>query len=259
MKERRDKGSEMQTVISLPGNIPSMRIAITRLAGKEGSDSARCEQFGHRCYSVHPLKSAVRHDIVDAFVNAVDRNAFDCIFFTSALPATIIAPRLTRIPRVIAIGPQTAAVLQQYDIECETLKSFYSRDFVPYLGSWISGKRIGIPRADVPNPRLIEAITTAGGIAEEYRCYELTPTKEPLNLAAADALLFTSAMSFEKAVFTFRPGLLTMAIGDVTAEKMSKAGIKPDVVGDGSLEGALAALNTFIKKNNHYHNGDNRG
>ncbi len=237
----------MQTVISLPGNIPAMRIAITRLAGKEGSDSARCERFGHQCYSVHPLRSAIRQEIVDAFVNAVDRNAFDCLFFTSALPATIIAPRLSRFPRVIAIGPRTAAVLQQYDIECETLKSYYSRDFVPYLGGWIMGKRIGIPRADVPNPALLEAITAAGGIAEEYRCYDLTPTGESFDLAPADALLFTSAMSFEKAVFTPRPGLLIMAIGDVTAEKMRKAGVEPEIVGDGSLEGTLAALNTRLK------------
>ncbi|OPY38954.1 MAG: uroporphyrinogen-III synthase [Methanoregula sp. PtaU1.Bin051] len=238
----------MQTVISLPGNIPAMKIAITRLAGKEGSDPERCRRFGHDCYSVYPLRSAIREDIVDAFVDAVDRNTFDCIFFTSALPATIIAPRLNRFPRVIAIGPRTAAVLQQYDIECETLKSFYSKDFVPYLGEWISGKRIGIPRADVPNPALMEAIKDAGGIAEEFRCYELTPTEEPLCLTAADALLFTSAMSFEKAVFAPRPELLIMAIGEVTAEKMRRAGVEPGVVGDGSLEGTLIALNTYLRR-----------
>jgi uroporphyrinogen-III synthase len=220
-----------------------MKIAITRLLGKEGSDAARCERFGHLCYSVHPLRSAIRQDVVDAFVDAVDRNEFDCLFFTSALPAVIIAPRLSRVPRVIAIGPRTAAVLQQHGIACETLKSFYSRNFVPHLGSWIAGKRIGIPRADVPNPPLLEAIRSAGGVASEFRCYELAPTHEPFDLAGADALLFTSAMSFEKAVFTPRQGLLIMAIGEVTAETMRAGGVAPEVVGDGSLEGALSALN----------------
>jgi len=222
-----------------------MKIAITRLLGKEGGDSARCERFGHRCYSVHPLHSAIHREVVEAFVNEVDRNGFDCLFFTSALPAAIIAPRLSRFPRVIAIGPSTAAILHQYDIECETLTSFYSKDFVPYLGSWINGKRIGIPRADVPNPLLLEAIRSAGGIASEFRCYELAPTNEPFDLTGADALLFTSAMSFEKAVWKNRAGLLIMAIGDVTAEKMRKAGVVPEVVGDGSLEGALSALNKY--------------
>jgi len=223
-----------------------MRIAITRLAGKESRDSSICERFGHECYSVHPLRSEIRQDVVDACIDAVSRNEFECIFFTSALPAAILAPRLKHVPRVIAIGPQTAAILQTHGIACETLKNYYSREFVPFLGNWIAGKRIGIPRADVPNPALLEAIRAAGGVAAEFRCYGLIPTDEPLDLAPADALLFTSAMSFEKAVWSSRPGLLVLAIGDVTAEKMRAGGVSPAVVGDGSLAGTLAALNTFL-------------
>ena len=141
-----------------------MKIAVTRLAGKEKSDAARCAATGHACYSVHPLRSAIREDVITTFVDAVEKGNFDCIFFTSALPAKLIAPRMGRFPRVIAIGPQTAKELRQFDIECEILTSFYSRDFVPYLGEWIRGKRIGIPRADVPNPGLLNAISNAGEI-----------------------------------------------------------------------------------------------
>jgi uroporphyrinogen-III synthase len=224
-----------------------MKIAVTRLLGKEGSDAARCAQFGHRCYSVHPLRSEVKQGVVAAFVGAVDRGEFDCLFFTSALPAVIIAPLLSRFPRVIAIGPQTAATLRSFEIECETLPGFYSRDFVPYLGEWIAGKRIGIPRADVENPALISAIEAAGGAAHEFRCYALEPTDEPLPLDGADALLFTSAMSFSKAVWIQRDGLLVMAIGDVTADVMRKGNVSPVVVGDGSLEGALKALNAYLE------------
>ena len=224
-----------------------MRIAVTRLLGKEKSDAERCAQYGHSCYSVHPLRSEVNTEIITAFVNAVDRGEFDCLFFTSALPAKLIAPHLNRVPRVIAIGPQTAKELQHYEIECETLPGFYSRDFLPYLGDWIAGKRIGIPRADVPNPVLLDAIAQAGGIAREFRCYQLIPTGEPFNLKDADALLFTSAMSYAKAVWSSRPDLRIMAIGEITAAAMEKAGTTPVVVGDGSLEGTLAALNTHLK------------
>jgi uroporphyrinogen-III synthase len=225
-----------------------MKIAVTRLAGKEGSDAARCAKHGHLCYSVHPLRSEVKQGAVTAFVEAVGRGDFDCLFFTSALPAKLIAPLLSRFPRVIAIGPQTAQELRSYEIECETLPGFYSRDFVPYLGDWISGKHIGIPRADVPNPDLLGAIADAGGIAHEFRCYALEPTGRPLPLDGADAVLFTSAMSFAKAVWTPRKNLLVMAIGDVTAAVMQKEGVVPAVVGDGSLEGALSALNSYVKK-----------
>ncbi len=225
-----------------------MKIAITRLAGKEKSDSDRCAQFGYTCFSVHPLRSERNDDAVDAFVAATDCGEFDGIFFTSALPAKIIAPRLKRYPRVIAIGPQTARELQNYSIECETLPGFYSRDFVPYLGTWISGKRIGIPRADVPNPSLIDGITAAGGIPREFRCYRLIPTGEHLDLRDADAILFTSAMSYTKAVWTPNPDVLVMAIGEITAAAMRKCGVNPMVVGDGSLEGTLKAMNTYLNR-----------
>jgi uroporphyrinogen-III synthase len=223
-----------------------MKIAVTRLAGKEESDASRCARFGHTCYSVHPLRSTIRQDQISAFVDAVDRGEFDCLFFTSALPAKLVAPHLNRFPRVIAIGPGTAQELERFEIECETLPSFYSRDFVPYLGDWIRGRHIGIPRADVPNPKLLDAIAAAGGYAHEFRCYELTPTGIPLDLGETDAVLFTSAMSFKKAVWTSRTDLIVMAIGEVTAAAMQGAGSPPMVVGDGSLEGTLAALNRFL-------------
>jgi uroporphyrinogen-III synthase len=225
-----------------------MKIAVTRLAGKEKNDAARCAQFGHVCYSVHPLRSEIRPGTITAFIEAVDRSEFDCLFFTSALPAKIIAPLLNRFPRVIAIGPQTANELQHYDIDCETLTSFYSKDFVPYLGKWIRGKHIGIPRADVPNPSLIDAITAAGGTPHEFRCYGLESTGESLNLEDADAILFTSAMSFAKAVWMKHPDLVVMAIGDITAATMRAAGTNPVVVGDGSLEGTMMALNNYLTR-----------
>ena len=225
-----------------------MKIAVTRLLGKEKNDAERCALFGHTCYSVHPLSSKIRKSEITNFVEAVDRSEFDCLFFTSALPAKIIAPLLNRFPRVIAIGPQTAKELRHYEIDCETLTSFYSRDFVPYLGDWIKGKHIGIPRADVPNPALIDAITGAGGIPHEFRCYGLEPTGESLNLDNADAILFTSAMSFTKAVWTRQPDLLVMAIGDITAAALRAGGVNPVVVGDGSLEGSMIALNDYLTR-----------
>ena len=225
-----------------------MKIAVTRIAGKEKNDVARCAQFGHICYSVHPLRSEIRPDAITAFIKAVERSDFDCLFFTSALPAKIIAPLLNRFPRVIAIGPQTAKELQHFEIDCETLTSFYSRDFVPYLGDWIRGKHIGIPRADVPNPSLIDAITAAGGIPHEFRCYGLEPTGESLSLQDADAILFTSAMSFSKAVWNQHLDIIVIAIGDITAAAMQAAGTNPVVVGDGSLEGAMIALNNYLNR-----------
>jgi len=219
-----------------------MRIAITRVPGKESRDSDLCRRYGHECYTVSPLTAEVYPDRIRAFADAANRGEYDCIFFTSALPARLIAPLLARRIRIIAIGPQTARALAEAGVDAEMLPSFYSRDFVPFVGSWLRGRRVGIPRADVPNPALLEAIAAAGGSAEEVRCYSLQKSGVPLDLAGADALLFTSALSFREAVWDRREGLLLMAIGERTAEAMRERGIEPAVVGDGSIRGTLRAL-----------------
>jgi uroporphyrinogen-III synthase len=225
-----------------------MRIAVTRVAGKGARDAGTCRRHGHECYTVSPLGAEVYRDRVDAFLEAANGGEFDGIFFASAVPAELLGPRLRSAARVIAIGPQTARTLGKHGIRCETLPSFYSRDLVPFLGDWIRGRRIGIPRADVPNPALLAAIESAGGIPVEVRVYGLIPTREPLATDGADALLFTSGSSFSRAVWKPRPGLLLMAIGDITAGVMKAAGAEPAVVGDGSLEGTLLALNRFLGK-----------
>jgi len=226
-------------------NVIPMKIAITRLENKAAGDRALCASYGHDCYTVSPLRADIRMERVALFVDAVHRNEFDCLFFTSALPAGIIAPRLTRWPRVIAIGPKTAEILRESGIEAEVLPAFYSRDFVPYLGDWLRGRTVGIPRADVPNPGLLDGITAAGGRFHEERIYALVPTEEKLALDDADAVLFTSAMSYRKARWQPRDDLLLVAIGDVTADAMQAGGHPPAVVGDGSLAGTLDALNRY--------------
>ncbi|RXE55732.1 uroporphyrinogen-III synthase [Methanoculleus taiwanensis] len=223
-----------------------MKIAITRLENKAADDQATCAHFGHECYTVSPLKAVILEDRIVEFADAVNREAFDCLFFTSALPAVLIAPKIERYPRVIAIGPKTAETLQDYGIDAETLPAYYSREFVPYLGEWLKGRSVGIPRADVPNPVLIEGIRAAGGDPEEVPIYGLEPTGREFALDGADALIFTSAMSFREARWRPHPGLLLVAIGDITADAMRDGGYPPDVTGNGTLAGTLEALNTHL-------------
>jgi uroporphyrinogen-III synthase len=238
----------MDTVISGEVENFTMRIAVTRIAEKGARDVLTCRRYGHECYTVSPLRVEIYPDRVRSFVEAANRGDLDCLFFSSAVPAGVMGPLLSSPPRVIAIGPETARTLGRFGIRCETLPAFYSRALVPYLGDWIRGRRIGIPRADVPNPALLSAIEAAGGIPVEVRCYGLVPTGIPLDTGGADALLFTSGTSFSRAVWKPRPGLLLVAIGEVTAGAMREGGAVPSVVGDGSLEGTLRALNLYLGK-----------
>jgi len=229
-----------------------MKIAVTRLADKAEGDRELCREFGHECYRVSPIRSRIFDEVIDGFVSEANAGRFDCIFFTSALPAKLIAGRLDRDRlsgnvRFVAIGPKTAETVEETGFECETLNAFYSREFVPYLGQWIKDRLIGIPRADVPNPGLLDDIRNAGGIPVERRVYGLEPTGDPLDLDDADAILFTSAMSFSEAEWNRRKELIIIAIGEVTATGMRTAGVLPHVTGDGSLAGTLTTLNDYLE------------
>jgi len=228
-----------------------MRIAITRLKGKDGDDQARCARRGHDCFTVSPLIGEMNPDQIDVFIQDVKDKKFDCIFFTSALPAHKLGPCLhdLPLPRVVAIGPQTAKALREYGIMCEVLHEFYSRAFVPFLGDWIVGKRIGIPRSDAPNAKLLNGVRDAGGLPVEFQIYSLIPTYELLDIKDAEGILFTSALSFKSALWKRREDLILVAIGEITAEAMEEAGMAPDVIGDGSLEGTLGELNLFLLMN----------
>ena len=233
------------TVIFLRRHHVSMRIAITRVEGKGTDDPTTCTRFGHECYTVSPLEAAIDDQNVRRFVRLANDGYYNCIFFTSALPARLVAPLLKYPPRIVAIGPQTKGALEEarLSVPVEMLGSYYSADFVPYLGAWIRGKCIGLPRADAPNHALIDAIQRAGGIPEEVVCYRLKPTGVRLDLDRAEAVLFTSALSFQSAVWSYRPSLILVAIGDRTAEAMTRAGCMPAVVGNGTITGTLEALN----------------
>lgn len=220
-----------------------MKIAVTRLKEKADADAALCRRYGHECYTVSPLTATPYPDAIREFADRANGGEFDCIFFSSALPAKYIAPLLNCKARIVAIGPQTARTLHELGIGAETLPGFYSRDFAPYLGVWMKDKNIGIPRADVPNPALLDSIRDHGGIPHEIRVYGLEPTGEQLCLDDAGAIIFTSAGSFAHAVWEKRPDLILVAIGEVTAASMAQAGTPAGVVGDGSLEGTLKALN----------------
>lgn len=224
-----------------------MKIAITRLAEKGGQDAALCASFGHESCIISPLAAVPNTEEIAAFLSAYNSGSFDAVFFTSAYPAEVAAPEMRAgISRIIAVGPKTAEILRRHGLEAEVLPQFSSKAFVPYLGEWIAKKRIGIPRAAVENENLIAGIKAAGAVPCEYRCYALQATGKALDVSDADAVLFTSARSFTDAVISGLDEKLLIAVGDMTAKAMRNKGVHPDVVGDGSLAGTLAALNWHL-------------
>ena len=227
-----------------------MLIAITQHAGAV-DDNAICEKYNHKARIVCPVKPVKNQQEIDAFVTAVNNCEFDAVFFPSAFSAEkvgpLVNPRLATKVRMIANGPQTARDLHNIGLAAEMLPFFYSRDLIPYLGKWIRGKRIAIPRAGITYPKLAEEIKEAGGIPVEYKCYDIIATNEELNLDGCGAVLFTSPAAFALAKLPKLDREITfIAIGEVTADEMMYHGTIPTVVGDGSIEGTIKALNATL-------------
>jgi len=226
-----------------------MLIAITQHAGAV-EDEAICEKYSHKAKFVAPARYQENADEFEKFVTATNNREFDAVFFPSALAAeklgALVDPRLATKVRMIANGPQTAKDLHNVGLAAEMLPFYYSRDLIPYLGKWIHGKKIAIPRADYTYPQLAADIERAGGVPFEYHCFELAPTNEPLDLEGCGAVLFTSPEAFEMSRLPKVKDIIMIAIGDVTANAMMYGGCPPSVVGDGSVEGSLIALNSYL-------------
>ncbi len=231
-----------------------MLIAITRHIGAL-DDAALCEKYNHKAKVVAPIKPVKNMEVSESFVKAANEEEFDAIFFPNAFVAEklgpCIKPELASKVRIIANGPQTAKVLHNIGLAAEMLPFFYSKDLVLYLERWIRGKRIGIPRAGNTYPKLADDIKHAGGIPVEYICYDVEKTDEVMDLTGVGAILFTSPMAFKLAKLPKMENIIQMAIGEVTANEMMYGGDAPAVIGDGSIEGTLKALNAYLVTESH--------
>jgi uroporphyrinogen-III synthase len=137
--------------------------------------------------------------------------------------------------------------VKDYGSKSEVIEKFSSENFSDYLGD-IAGKTIGIARAEVPNPELIEALESKGAVVVEAPAYRLEPTGTSILkvLDKVDAVIFTSARSFELSSFgqenATNKKIKIIAIGEKTAAAMRIRGIPPDLVGNGTIEDCLLAL-----------------
>ncbi len=231
-----------------------MLIAITRHTGAL-EDAALCEKYNHKAKVVSPIKTVKNMEVIESFIKAANGEEFDAIFFPNAFVAEklghCIKQQLASKVRIIANGPQTAKILHNIGLAAEMLPFFYTKDLVLYLDKWIRGKKIGIPRAGNTYPKLAEDIIHAGGIPVEYICYDVEKTDEVMDLTGVDAILFTSPIAFKLAILPKMENIIQMAIGEVTANEMMYGGDAPAIIGDGSIEGTLKALNAYLVTESH--------
>lgn len=113
-------------------------------------------------------------------------DCYDWLVFTSVNAVNIVVPQLQNLslPRVAAIGPKTAEVLQSYSITPAFVPDEYVAEAIlPGLGD-LRGRWVLLPRAEIARQALPEAVCEAGGIPHEIAVYRTLPAQtDPDGLA----------------------------------------------------------------------------
>ena len=169
--------------------------------------------------------------------------------------------------RIAAVGPATAAKLQELHLRVDVmpeeyvaskigaaLKKFESPENLRYL----------LARAQVANPDLPKELEGMGAIVDDVPVYKTVPETEDVNGAAArlledgaDWVTFTSSSTVESFHARFDlpklrkqfPALKLASIGPETTKAIEALGLKPDLESrKHTIEGLAQALRTAARK-----------
>ena len=225
-----------------------MKIAVTKLEEKSEGVAELFMRHGHEAIIVPTMRAGEPSDPapLERLTSMIEKGEIDILIFTSALGVAKLFDRVKpQGVRIISVGPKTAEKVKEYDLSSEVIAKFSSDHFANHLGD-VKGKTIGVARAQVPNKELTQSLTSKGAVVIEAPAYSLEPTGNNITdtLHGADAVIFTSAKSFEYSGFKSDTSskLKVAAIGEKTANAMKKHGIVPDVIGNGTLKSCLSQL-----------------
>ena len=162
--------------------------------------------------------------------------------------------------RVAAVGPQTQALLAAHGIRIDLVpKTFTAPSMANLMGESgeLAGRRVLLPRSQIAETALVDALRAAGAIVDEVVAYQtLRADPEPAALSAVigggiDAVTFSSgstARNFMALVGSPLPadvldGTVVACIGPSTAAIARGLGIAVDVVArEHTAAGLVAAL-----------------
>ena len=226
-----------------------MRIAVTKLEEKSEGIPELFHRFGHEAVIVSTMRAADPSDIepILRLCDMISKGKIDILIFTSSLGVEKLFGKIfpDKKIRIVSVGPKTAKKVEEFGSKSEVIEKFSSENFADHLGD-IYGKTIAIARAEVPNPELILSLESKGAVVIEAPAYRLEPAGNSILgvLDNVDAVIFTSAKSFELSGFGQENAKKTkvIAIGEKTAAALRKLGIRPDHVGNGTIEDCLLAL-----------------
>ncbi|MFP4667383.1 MAG: uroporphyrinogen-III C-methyltransferase [Desulfobacterales bacterium] len=202
--------------------------------------------------------------------------AYDWLVFTSVNGADVFFERLrankldTRALggiKTAAIGPATAEKMRENGLDADIVPESYRAESVveAFENLDMSGRKILLPRAEGARPVLPDELSKMGAHVDEIISYRAVQGRagaekmiESLRAGNVDMVTFTSSSTVrnfmallpEAGAEKLLSGVSIAAIGPVTAETASEAGLKTDVVAEEyTIEGLVRAVIDYYAQN----------
>jgi uroporphyrinogen-III synthase len=224
-----------------------VRIVVTRPESKPLADEL--ERLGAEVtivplIEIRPAEGRALEDAIDTM------SSYDWIVLTSVNGVAAVAEGLASLrgARVAAVGPVTAAAIQEAGVEPTFVAKRASDDIAAGLGD-ISGKRVLLPQADIAEPHLAEELRGRGADVETVVAYRTILVEPPmwgiLPLRIADAVVLASGSACRSlaAAGGAGGGAMLVCIGPKTAKVAREVGLKVGLVADETTsDGIIRAL-----------------
>lgn len=241
------------------------KIIVTRSRDQAGALTDKLETLGAEVIEFPVIKTIPPedHSSIDMAIRIL--GAYKWVVFTSANGVAWFIKRLKEHnldvrtlagARLAAIGPATAAALEQYGLKVDYVPSEYVAEAVAksFPGK-IDGRRVLLVRAKEAREALPEMLTERGADVEIAVAYETImedsdaqPIRRMIEDNEIDAVTFTSSSTVKNFVSligdTKLPESVTIAcIGPITAETARELGLEPDIIAEEyTIDGLVMAL-----------------
>ena len=247
-------------------NLSNKRILMTRPKDQASGFAAALRAHGAEPIDFPVIEIGPAQDTValDRALKKVD--CYDWLVLTSVNGVKAVWNRMSELElpglpsgmQVAAIGPKTAAALEERGVTPDFVPSEYVAEAIlPGLGD-LRGRWVLLPRADLARPALARAIQAADGVAHEIAAYRTLPAQPDLAGVQAlssgvDIITFTSSSTVRNFMTLAEaanldphhlPGSpLFACIGPITASTAQEQGLPVDVIAaEYTTEGLIQAI-----------------
>lgn len=250
------------------------RVLVTRTREQASVLSEKLELLGAEAWEYPTIRIQEPEDLSLLDKAAAEAGNYNWIIFTSVngveafmnrMKAQKLDIRSLGNARICAIGPKTAAALEERGLIVEVMPEVFRAEAVveALTGKIQPGDKVLVPRADLARQVLIDSLVSMGAEVNEviaYRTVSADDTDtdmllEKLQNKEIHLLTFTSSstvtnfMELMKGHEDLIQGITVACIGPITAETAAKKGLTADIVADSyTIDGLVEAIQNYYTK-----------